>query len=176
MRELSLNIMDIVQNSIRAEADLIEISLVKSPEMQILEISVADNGSGMNKEQIENVQSPFFTTRTTRTVGLGVPLFKMACEQTGGSFSISSEPGRGTVVDALFYTDHIDMTPVGDMSETILLLITCNPDIDFVYNSKMEKEITIDTREIRTVLGEDVPLNDPAVTSWIREYLAEQGQ
>jgi len=173
MRELSLNAMDVVQNSITAKATLIQIS-----EKWIgnsLVITIQDNGSGMTEEQVLSVTNPFYTTRTTRDVGLGVPLFKMACEQTGGSFSITSEKGAGTLVTAQFVTGHIDMTPVGDMNETILLLITCNPDIDFVYEKEKDgRSFTLDTRELREVLGGDVPLSSPDVTDWIRDYLKEQ--
>lgn len=172
MRELSLNVMDVVQNSISAKASLIEISQKQTGES--LEISISDNGCGMTAEQVESVTNPFFTTRTTRSIGLGVPLFKMSCEQTGGSFSIESEKGKGTKTSARYVTSHIDMTPVGDMNETILLLIIGNPDIDFVYSHELDgKSFTLDTRELREVLGEDVPLSDPDVAVWIRENLAE---
>lgn len=172
MRELSLNVMDVAQNSIKAEASLIEIAQKQTGEKLVIELH--DNGYGMTKEQVENVISPFFTSRTTRSVGLGVPLFKMACEQTGGSFSIESEKGKGTSVFARFVTSHIDMTPVGDMNETILLLITGNPDIDFVYTHELDgRSFTLDTRELREVLGDDVPLSAPDVVDWIRGNLTE---
>jgi len=173
MRELSLNVMDIVQNSIAAKATLIEIA--ERTAGNSLVITIKDNGSGMTGEQLESVTNPFFTTRTTRDVGLGVPLFKMACEQTGGSFSIESEKDAGTLVTARFVTGHIDMTPIGNMDETILLLITCNPDIDFVYENKVNgRGFALDTRELREVLGGDVPLSSPDVAEWIRGYLKEQ--
>lgn len=172
MRELSLNVMDVVQNSISAKAGLIEISQKQSGESLV--IGILDNGCGMTEEQVESVINPFFTTRTTRSVGLGIPLFKMASEQTGGSFEIKSEKGKGTSVLARFVTSHIDMTPVGDMNETILLLIIGNPDIDFVYTHELNgKSYTLDTRELREVLGEDVPLSSPDVAEWIRENLKE---
>ena len=173
MRELSLNVMDVVQNSITAKATLIQVA--EKWEGSSLVITIQDNGSGMTKEQVESVVNPFYTTRTTRDVGLGVPLFKMACEQTGGAFSIASEKGGGTLVTARFAAGHIDMTPVGDMDETILLLITCNPDIDFVYEKEKDgRGFTLDTRELREVLGGDVPLSSPDVAGWIRGYLKEQ--
>jgi len=173
MRELSLNTMDVVQNSITAKATLIRIS--EKWEGNSLVITIEDNGSGMTKEQVQSVTNPFYTTRTTRDVGLGIPLFKMACEQTGGDFSITSEKGAGTLVTARFAADHIDMTPVGDMDETILLLITCNPDIDFVYEKERDgRGFILDTRELREVLGGDVPLSNPDVADWIRGYLKEQ--
>lgn len=172
MRELSLNVMDIVQNSIVAKASLIEIAQKQSGDELV--IAIKDNGCGMTPEQVEGVINPFFTTRTTRSIGLGVPLFKMACEQTGGSFSIESEKDVGTDVAARFIRSHIDMTPVGDMNETILLLIIGNPDIDFVYTRELDGEsFTMDTRELKEVLGGDVPLSNPEVAEWIRENLAD---
>lgn len=172
MRELSLNVMDVVQNSISAKASLIEISQATLGDS--LTITIKDDGCGMSAGQVESVTNPFYTTRTTRDVGLGVPLFKMACEQTGGSFTVESEENVGTLVTARFLTGHIDMTPVGDMNETILLLITCNPDIDFVYTNALNGEsFTLDTREVREVLGGDVSLSSPDVAAWLRGYLAE---
>lgn len=175
IRELSLNVLDVTQNSITAGADLIEITLGEDTAENRLVITIADNGCGMDEEQVRSVTDPFYTTRTTRKVGLGIPLFKMAGEMTGGDFSIRSEPGAGTTVTARFHTDHIDMTPVGNMAETILLLITCNPQIDFVYSrSRGEAAYVLDTRELREILGDDVPLSSPDVGAWIRDYLAEQ--
>lgn len=172
MRELSLNVMDIAQNSVVAGATLTTIRVIEQGDQ--LRIEICDNGKGMTKEQVENVADPFYTTRTTRKVGLGVPLFKMQAEMTGGTFEIRSELGKGTEVCATFDLSHVDMIPIGDMESTILLLITCNPDADFVYyRRKGEKSYTLDTRELRQVLGGDVPLNTPDVTVWIKEFLEE---
>lgn len=174
MRELSLNVMDVVQNSISAGASLIEIGEAYTHDGDRLEISIRDNGRGMSAAQVQSVIDPFYTTRTTRSVGLGVPLFKMACEQTGGGFTIDSTEGAGTTVAAAFITSHIDMTPVGDMAETIVLLISCNPDIDFVYSKTGSgADIALDTREMREILGEDVRLDSPDVGEWLRGYLAQ---
>ena len=123
MRELSLNILDIAQNSIAAGASLTEILVEENTTEKTLLIGIYDNGKGMTEEQVRNVQDPFFTTRTTRKVGMGIPLFKMAAEQTGGSFSIKSQPGVGTRVEARFKTDSIDFTPLGDMSSTIATIV-----------------------------------------------------
>ncbi|MDD5953016.1 MAG: sensor histidine kinase [Oscillospiraceae bacterium] len=172
MQELSLNVMDVAQNSVVAEATLIAITVAERD--RSLKIEIQDNGHGMTEEQLQHVTDPFYTTRTTRKVGLGVPLFKMQAEMTGGTFEIRSKVGEGTKVTATFHTDHVDMIPIGDMESTILLLITCNPDRDFVYfRSKEEKSFTLDTRELREVLGGDVPLNAPDVTQWIKAYLQE---
>lgn len=175
MRELSLNVMDIAQNSISAGAKLIGIDVSENPVQDELCITIRDNGKGMSGEQVKRVTDPFFTTRTTRKVGLGIPLFKMEAEMTGGSFFISSEPGKGTVVTARFVPSHVDFIPLGDINSTVLLLITCNPDLDFVYHRSVGTvEFTLDTRELRSVLGDEVALNDSGVVEWIKEYLQEQ--
>ncbi len=173
MRELSLNVLDIAQNSIKAEASLVEIELSESTEKKELLIGIYDNGKGMTAEQVQSVTDPFFTTRTTRKVGLGIPFFKMSAEMTGGSFEIESEVGVGTKVKALFRTDHLDFTPIGDMCSTVILLITMNLQVDFVYKRSLNgKEFTVDTRQLKQILG-DVPLNEPSIVSWITDYIKE---
>lgn len=176
MRELSLNVLDIAQNSISANASLIEIEVLEDTKKKELLIGIYDNGRGMTPEQVQNVQDPFFTTRTTRKVGMGIPLFKLAAEQTGGSLEITSEVGVGTRVRTLFKTDSIDFTPIGDMDSTIIMLITMNTDRDFIYRFGIdENEFTLSTEELKGILG-DVPLSEPSVTQWIKEYLSEQTQ
>ena len=173
MRELSLNVLDIAQNSVRADASLIKIELTESTKKNELLISVSDNGCGMTEEQIMSVRDPFFTTRTTRKVGMGIPLFKMAAEMTGGAFNIESKVGKGTTTSALFKTDHLDFTPIGDMCSTIVTLITMNLHIDFLYRRQIdEKEFILDTRQLKNILG-DVPLNEPSIAAWIKDYITE---
>ena len=173
MRELSLNVLDIAQNSVRADASLITIELIESTEKNELVISVSDNGCGMSEEQLMSVRDPFFTTRTTRKVGMGIPLFKMAAEMTGGSFNIESTLGKGTTTTAFFRTDHLDFTPVGDMCSTVLTLITMNLHIDFVYKRQVDgREFILDTRQLKEILG-DVPLNEPSISAWIKDYIIE---
>lgn len=175
MRELALNVMDVAQNSISAGATLITLTVEEESAADRLSITLEDNGCGMTEEQVRSVVDPFYTTRTTRKVGLGVPLFKMEAEMTGGSFSIRSQKGRGTILTAIFVPSHVDMIPLGDISGTVRLLVTCNPTLDFVYRrSRDGREFTMDTRELRQVLGEDVPLNAPEVSEWIAGYLEEQ--
>lgn len=174
MRELSLNVMDIVQNSISAQADCVKISVQEITAENTLTIVIDDNGKGMTPQQVQSVQDPFFTTRTTRKVGLGVPLFKMAAEQTGGLFKIESEVNVGTKVTASFKTDNVDMTPLGDINSTVSILIRCNPQIDFLFlHSVDDKELKLDTKELRVIL-EGVPLDSPDVMEWINAYLQEQ--
>ncbi|MBQ2093732.1 MAG: ATP-binding protein [Ruminococcus sp.] len=176
MRELSLNVMDVAQNSVRAEASLVTITVEESDKNDSLSISIEDNGCGMTEEQVSQVIDPFFTTRTTRKVGLGVPLFKLSAEQTGGSFEIRSKLGEGTVTTARYVKSHVDMTPLGDINSTVEILIRCNPQIDFVFTRTNDNgSFTLDTRELRAVL-EGVSLDTPDVTEWIRQYLEEQTQ
>lgn len=173
MRELSLNVLDIAQNSVSAGATLIEIELNESTKNSELYITIKDNGKGMSKEKLEKVLDPFFTTRTTRKVGLGVPLFKFAAEMTGGDFTITSEENVGTCVRAYFKTDHLDFTPIGDMTSTFVSLITMNLSIDFVYKRSIDnRSFTVDTRQLKEILG-DVPLNETEITQWITDYVNE---
>lgn len=173
MRELSLNVLDIAQNSVAADSSLVTIEVRENSAEHELTLSVSDNGKGMTKQQLEAVRDPFFTTRTTRRVGLGVPLFKMAAEMTGGSFSIESEVGKGTVTTAVFKTDNVDFTPLGDMAGTVVALVTMNPQIDFVYRfQKDEKLFELDTRKLREILG-DVPFSEPSIARWLAEHIKE---
>ena len=173
MRELSLNILDIAQNSISAGASIITIEVSENTTDNTLLIGVYDNGKGMSEEQVKSVIDPFFTTRTTRKVGMGIPLFKMAAEQTGGSLEIKSELGVGTEVKAYFKTDSVDFTPLGDVASTIQMLITMNTDRDFVYkHSVNENEFVCDTREIKEILG-DVPLDTYEVSQWLKDFITE---
>lgn len=174
MRELSLNVLDIAQNSISANASLIEITVKEDTVKKELLIEILDNGKGMTPVQVKNVQDPFFTTRTTRKVGMGIPLFKLAAEQTGGRLTIKSEVGKGTDVVTVFKTDSIDFTPLGDINSTIIMLITMNTDRDFIYRYGIdENECTLSTAELKGILG-GVPLDEPSVAQWIKEYLQEQ--
>ncbi len=171
MQELSLNILDIAQNSVKAGATEIRISLEQTGSQ--LCIIVADNGCGMTPEQLENVTDPFFTSRTTRAVGLGVPFFKMAAEQTGGEFSIESQVSIGTTVKAVFCTDHIDCLPIGNMADTIFVFISCNEHIDFYYSHKTQKgHFESDTVQLREIL-DGVPFSQPEVAAFLREYFKE---
>lgn len=178
MKELSLNILDIAENSVKAKATLTEISIKETEEELIL--TITDNGNGMTEEIRKTVTDPFYTTRTTRKVGMGLPLLKLEAEMTGGQMTVESThisenaDGHGTKVCAVFYKNHIDFTPLGDIVESIATLIQGHPDIDFLFTHKIgEREVALDTRELRQVL-EGVPLNTYDVIKWIKEYLKEQ--
>ncbi len=173
MRELSLNILDVAQNSITAGASLITIEVNENTVDHTLLIGIYDDGCGMSEEQVKSVIDPFFTTRTTRKVGMGIPLFKMAAEQTGGGLEIKSELGVGTRVTATFKTDSVDFTPLGDVASTVQMLITMNTDRDFLYKLTVDgKEFIADTREIKGILG-DVPLDTYEVSQWLKDFITE---
>ena len=178
MKELSLNILDITENSVKAGAGLTEIILEETDDN--LKITIRDDGCGMDPETVKAVTDPFYTTRTTRKVGMGVPLLKLAAEQTGGSFKISSvsekdsPANHGTEVTAQFNKNHLDFTPLGDIVSTITTLIQGHPDTDFLYSHTYAGAcVSLDTREIREVL-EGVPLDTYEVIKWIGENLNEQ--
>ena len=174
MKELSLNILDITENSVKAGATLTEISINETDSDLI--ITIKDDGCGMSEETVRSVTDPFYTTRTTRSVGLGIPLFKLAAEQTGGVFEINSDTGEihGTTVKAHFNKNHLDFTPLGDVISSITTLIQGHPDTDFLFLHTIgEKNINLDTRELRGVL-EGVPLNTFEVLEWVKGYLEEQ--
>ncbi|NMB43333.1 MAG: ATP-binding protein [Clostridiales bacterium] len=174
MDEISLNILDIVQNSIKAKATSITISIDIDRSKDFLNIVIEDNGEGMTKEQLEKVDDPFYTTRTTRKVGLGIPFFRHAALATGGKFNISSKLSQGTVVKAGFVFSHIDRMPLGNIVDTIHLLITMNQNIHFLYTYKLDNEVfTLDTNELQEILG-DIPFNLPEISNFIKEYLIEQ--
>lgn len=173
MPEISLHILDVAENSVRAGATLVKIEVLADTARNTLSITIADNGCGMSGEQLAKVSDPFFTTRSTRRVGLGIPFFKQAAEGTGGSFSIRSKEGKGTVTEAVFVLDSIDRMPLGDMTATIHTLVTCHEEMDFYYRYARDgREFTLDTREMKEILG-NVPLSSPEVSGFLKEYLDE---
>lgn len=178
MKDLSLYILDIAMNSVRAGAK--NISIILREKNNVLTLRIEDNGCGMSKEQVERLSNPFFTTRTTRKVGLGVPFLTMLAEQTGGSVTITSRPeaeceDHGTEVEAVFHTDHIDFVPLGDVVESVITLIQGNPETDYIFIHESESfSVGMNTAEMRAILGGEVPLNTYEVLSFIREYLVGQ--
>ncbi|MBE6531255.1 MAG: ATP-binding protein [Ruminococcaceae bacterium] len=177
MKELSLNILDVTKNSVTAGADRIDITLELS-EDGWLRFSVKDDGCGMSEEVQRRVTDPFYTTRTTRKVGMGLPLLKLAAEQTGGQMRITSstEEGKsGTLLEATFDTKSIDFMPVGDIVSTVCILISGSPDVRFVFrDTTPDGTVGIDTSELKAVLGDEISLSEPEVVAWMRDYLTEQ--
>jgi len=176
MKELSLNILDVAKNSVSAKATLIEIFLEEN-ESGVLTLTIRDNGCGMSEETLKGVTDPFYTTRTTRKVGMGLPLLKMAAEQTGGSLNIisSDKAGEsGTALTATFDTKSIDFMPVGDIISTVCILIAGSPDIDFDFRDiTPSRSVLLKTAELREVLG-GISLAEPEIQMWIKGYLEEQ--
>lgn len=173
MQELSMHILDIAHNSIKAGADTVEITVDEQPSKNTLEISVKDNGCGMSEEFLKKVKDPFTTTRTTRKAGLGIPLFEAAAVQTGGHLEIASKQGEGTVLKAYFVYDNIDRAPIGDIKSTLVILISGYDAIRFIYKHIVnENEFVLDTAEIRKAVG-DIPLNTPEILAWIGEFIDE---
>lgn len=172
MRDVSLHVLDIAENSIRAGASLVTIAMEINSDRDELTVSIEDNGCGMSKEMLLGVKNPFVTSRTTRNVGLGIPLFTASCENTGGSLDIVSSPGVGTKLTAVYKYSHIDRPPLGDIAETIYTLTLLNPQIEFVFSAKNQETFLYDTREIKATLGE-VPVTQPEVSVFIREFLQE---
>ena len=171
--EISLNILDIAQNSISANASLIQITVASDTCNHLLQVTIEDDGKGMSEDAVHAVTDPFFTTRTTRNVGLGIPFFKQEAECTGGSFFICSEPGQGTKVKTVFCTDHTDCMPLGDINATIHSLVTMNTQVDFCYRRSVDgRSYVLDTRELREMLG-DISFDVPDVSQFLREYLEE---
>ena len=173
MQTLSDHILDIAQNSIRAQASRVEIDLQENITEDSLVITIRDNGCGMDEATAAKVTDPFFTSRTVRKVGLGIPLFKQNAEATGGTLKITSKPGEGTTIEAKFGLSHWDRPPLGDVAGSIMILVSANPGIDFTYHHVTEKgEYTFDTHEVKEIL-EGVPLNDPEIVMALRQMIRE---
>lgn len=173
MKELALHILDIVNNSITAGATLITISLKEEPPTNSYFITVTDNGRGIAPEMIEKVTDPFVTSRTTRKVGLGLPLLKQNAERTGGYLSIESAVGEGTTVTCRFELDNLDRPAIGDISGVIAMLACSFNDINFVYSHQTaEGKYFFDTREVKSAL-EGIPITDPAVRPYLIEMIDE---
>lgn len=171
--EISLHILDIVQNSIKAGADSIEIKISVHTDTKRIKVEIGDNGCGMSKEQLRQCENPFFTSRTTRKVGLGIPFLKQSAECTGGAFSIWSKEGQGTRITAEYCTDHIDCIPIGDINATIYSLVIMNGKLDFYYQYQVdERQFVLDTKAIREMIG-DIPFDSYEISAFIKDFLEE---
>ena len=166
-----MHIMDILQNSIRAKADRIELNVTEDHAADTLTLEFIDNGTGMSEETLAKVLNPFFTTRTTRKVGLGLSLLKQNAEQTGGHLDIRSELGKGTVVKAVFGLSHWDRQPMGDLPGTLILTVSAHPEIRFIFRYKSETiDFVFDTDEVNEVL-EGASLQDPSIIQDLKELV-----
>ena len=164
MQELSLNILDIAENSVKAGASLITVAVCYRPAADRLTVTITDDGCGMDAETVRKVTDPFYTTRTTRRVGMGLPLWKMAAEMTGGAMTVT----------AVFGLSHIDRLPLGDLPQTMATLIGGSPEKDFRLEFDYDgARFAADTREYRAVLGEEISLAEPEVLAFITGQVAE---
>lgn len=171
MKEISLHILDIMQNSIAAGATCIRLHVVQSTSQDTLEITIQDNGCGIEPELLRGIVDPFTTTRTTRRVGMGLPMFHASAQQAGGGLSVTSQVGRGTCVTARYQLSHIDCPVLGDLASTVQLQMVANPQIRLIFTYTTDHgQCSVDTQQINQILGE-VPLNTPAVAQWLKEYL-----
>jgi hypothetical protein len=173
MIELAAHILDIAENSVRAGARLIKIDIEEDTAKDILSIKIIDDGQGMKQEDIKKVLDPFYTTKTVRRVGLGLPLLADAAQRSGGSLQIESEKDKGTTVKTTFGLSHVDRQPMGDIIGTLIVLIAGNSTIDFLYRHKRNhQQFKMDTRQIRKEIS-DVPINHPEILKYIRAVLEE---
>ena len=173
MKDLSLHMLDIIQNSISAGATLIQTRIREYPETDTYELLISDNGKGMDSETLQKATDPFFTSRTTRKVGLGLPLLKQNAERTGGSFSLLSNAGEGTIVKATFGYKHIDRIPPGDIGGVMALLASANPSLDFTYSHySAAGNYEFDTRHVKTEL-DGLPISHAEITRFMKEMINE---
>jgi len=171
VRELSLHILDLVQNSIEAGATVVSLAIIEDLGVDLFTIRVSDNGRGMKEELRRHVVDPFVTSRTTRKVGLGLPLIDMSTKRCDGHLTVRSSPGQGTVVEAVYRHSHWDRPPLGNMVETLKSIIVANPDLDFRYSHTFNGAVfSLTTFEITSIL-EDIPLTQPDVLLWLDGYL-----
>lgn len=173
MRELSLHILDIIQNSIAAEASKIKLKVKDDIDNNKFSILISDNGYGIKADKIKEITDPFVTSRQTREVGLGLPLLKAAAVRCDGHLEIESKPGKGTKIEAFFKNDHIDRAPLGDIAGTLVSLIATNPDKNFVYYHFVNnKKFIFNTADIKEQL-EGLEINQTSILNWIEEYINE---
>ena len=171
MQDLSLHILDIVENAIASKASQVAIRITEDPDKDQMIVEIEDDGEGIPAHLVDKVVDPFFTTRTTRKVGLGLSLLQQAAQACEGDLQVESQQGRGTLVKADFRYNHIDRKPLGDMASTMITLIVGNPHMDFQYvHRKGDKTFVFDTVELKREL-EDVPIDHPKVVQFIRDEI-----
>ena len=171
MEDLSLHILDIAENSVDAQAKIVRIRLAEDRPKDLLILEIADDGRGMDQEMIERSLDPFVTTKTTRRVGLGLPLLAEAARAANGKLRIQSKPGQGTRVKTTFQLSHIDTKPLGDIAQTLITLIIGHPEVDFFYSHKINRfRYTFDTRKLKDKI-DGLPLQAPQVVSFIKKNI-----
>lgn len=174
MRDLSLHILDLAQNSVRAQATCIQIEITEDLERNQFSIRIEDDGSGMEEALLERVENPFATTRTLRKVGLGIPFIKQMCEECEGKLTLKSEVGKGTILEATMVANHIDRLPLGDIAQTITTLIMAKPQIRFIYTHCYASQTFCFDTEVIKEMVEGVPIDNLEILEWIQAYIREQ--
>lgn len=173
MKEISMHILDIAMNSVKAKATMLEINVEESENNNVLRFSIIDNGIGMSDDMAKKVIDPFFTTRTTRKVGLGLPMLKESCERCNGKFTIDSQLGKGTAVKCYFERNNIDRAPLGNMGDTIMTIINSMDECELIYNHVTDKgSFSLNTVEIKKIL-EGIHIKDNSVLLWIKDFINE---
>lgn len=177
MKELSLNILDIAQNSLKASATVLKLELAESSKNDRVSLRITDNGCGMDADFLKSVTDPFVTTRSTRRIGLGIPLLRQLALDTDGRFDITSQLGKGTTVYADFRMSHLDRPPLGDIASTVMSLVQSAPHVRYIYIHTTDiGRFELDTDEVMSVLGGDISLNEPEVLMWLTDYIKENLQ
>lgn len=173
MHELALHILDLVQNSLEAKATAVWLEVSEDVAADLLTIRIVDNGRGMDEQTAARAIDPFSTSRTTRKVGLGLPLMDMTARQAGGRLTIDSKPGKGTTVEAIYCLSHWDRPPLGNIADTVRTIIVANPELDFHYSHCVGQAVfSVSTQDLKEALG-DIPFTQPDVLMWLDSYLKE---
>ena len=173
MREISLHILDIAENSVNAGSTVVRITIIENLNKDELIIQIEDNGKGMDEDTVQKITDPFVTTRTTRKVGLGIPFMKAAAEACQGGMVIDSTPGIGTTISVRFQHSHIDRMPLGDINNTLLSLIVGYPEVRWIYTHQVDgREFHFDTEPVREILGE-IPFSDPDVIKYLKGTISQ---
>ncbi len=174
MEEICAHVLDIAANALTAGARNIAITIEADRKSNVLSLSFKDDGKGMDEETVRRVVDPFFSTKKGKKVGLGIPLLKGTAETCGGEFELKSTPGKGVRIHATFQLDHPDLPPLGNLKDTIMVLVVGNPEVDFSFIYRGNgKEFALYTKEIKTIIGE-VPVNHPEVVRFLTEFLDEK--
>jgi hypothetical protein len=173
LEDISLHILDIAENALKAQATRVEIHVIEDIEKDLLKVQILDNGKGMDEKIVQTVTDPFVTTRTERRVGLGLPFLAESARMAGGDIRIKSDPGKVTMIEADFIYSNIDRKPLGDIIRTMIMLIAGNPEVDFhYYHKKNNQSYCMDTKELRKHL-EEIPINHPDMIGFIRKDMEE---
>ena len=176
MEEICAHILDITANAVTAGAAHVAVTIEADRKNNLLSVRFKDDGKGMDEEMVKRVVDPFFSTKKGKKVGLGIPLLKGTAETCGGKFSLTSKPGEGVDISVSFQLDHPDLPPLGNLKDTIIVLVIGNPEVDFSFSYTVDgKNFSLYTREIREIIGE-VPINHPEIVKFLTEYLDEKLQ